>query len=366
MLKKISISLFTITMCFQYAFGASDTWLSTGAGNWNTAGNWVSSGIPNGSTQTATFDSAITAASTVTLDINTTLGGITFNNANSYTITPAATQTITMDNGGGTATITNTTGSHTIGANTILTSDTTVTTTAGTLTMSGIISSTGTLTKNGSGNLILSGANTNTGLTTVSAGKLTTSAIAGSLTVGTGAVIDPGNALNTTGTLTVAGNAGSLANGTFLVEIGDADAASDGINAGTDYDYINFSTTYNLAALSGNPLTIKIRNKTAGFYTSLEGLGSFTNSTYYGNAGLGDIKIMNNVSGYSASYFTIDSDILNINWELKNVGSALWLSYAAVPEPSTYIMCGGLLFTILIGLRKRIKIRMKTSSNSDE
>ena len=61
------------------------------------------------------------------------------------------------------------------------------------------------------------------------------------------------------------------------------------------------------------------------------------------------------MSNFNASYFTLDSDILNINWEVKQVGNSLWLSYAAVPEPSTYVMIFGLILLVGQGFFHRFK-----------
>jgi autotransporter-associated beta strand protein len=106
-----------------------------------------------------------------------------------------------------------------------------------TATIGSILTGSGSLSKTDLGTLILTGANTYAGGTTVTGGRLVvngsiTGATAvqagaslggtgtvGSLTVGTGATIAPGNSI---GTLTVNGNYVQAANSTYLVEINPA------------------------------------------------------------------------------------------------------------------------------------------------
>ena len=103
------------------------TWNVDASSNWNSALNWSGSGTlpPNGANTTAIFDSAITAARTITVDTDVTVGTLTFNNTNTYTISGPG--TITLQVGGGNAAINVTNGSHEISAPLILGSDTDVT-----------------------------------------------------------------------------------------------------------------------------------------------------------------------------------------------------------------------------------------------
>ncbi|MFM9968850.1 MAG: autotransporter domain-containing protein [Burkholderiales bacterium] len=116
---------------------------------------------------------------------------------------------------------------------------------ASTGTYAGVMSGTGTLAKAGSGNLILTSANTYTGATTVNAGTLSVNgSIASPVTVASGGtlggsgtingvvsivnggVLAPGNSI---GTLSVNGNVNFAAGSTLRVEI-DAAGAADRIN----------------------------------------------------------------------------------------------------------------------------------------
>ena len=113
-----------------------------------------------------------------------------------------------------------------------------------TLTLSGPISGNGGLTKEGGGRLVLSGASTFTGSTTVSSGILAVNGsilsdvtvqsggtlggngTIGGLTVGTGGKLAPGNSI---GTLTVAGNAVFTPGSIYAVEV-DSAGRSDRTN----------------------------------------------------------------------------------------------------------------------------------------
>mgnify|MGYP003835644259 FL=1 len=113
------------------------------------------------------------------------------------------------------------------------------------LTFGGVISGTGGLLQNGSGNLNLTGINTYSGTTTINSGILsvngsiasstatvnTGGTLGGAGTVGSvtinGGTLAPGNSI---GTLNIAGNVDFSAGGTYAVEV-DAAGNSDWINA---------------------------------------------------------------------------------------------------------------------------------------
>ena len=160
--------------------------LATG-GTWASAGSWTGSGVPNASGATAMFGNVLATTGTVTLDGNKTVATIAFDNVNSYTLAPATTESLFLDNtvNSGQAQIVGTNGSHQILSSLVLTSNTVVSAAniADTLTLSGIVSGNGNLIKSGAGTLVLSGASTFTGDATISNGKTTFSA--GSLGAGT-------------------------------------------------------------------------------------------------------------------------------------------------------------------------------------
>jgi hypothetical protein len=76
--------------------GASASWATNGNGNWSVGTNWTSNpATPHGVDNAATFGSAITAPHTATVDVNRTVGAITFDSAFAYTL--AGPGVITVD-----------------------------------------------------------------------------------------------------------------------------------------------------------------------------------------------------------------------------------------------------------------------------
>ena len=139
------------------AFGPAITpkWTFNGNGTWGDDTKW-SLGTPDGPDLKANFTDAITGAATVTVDSSGfTVGQISFDNANRYTI--AGPGTITLEAfTTGTSAISVVSGSHTISAPVTLHSNTTITVTPanGTLTMSGDLNGGSVmLTKDGVGAL---------------------------------------------------------------------------------------------------------------------------------------------------------------------------------------------------------------------
>jgi autotransporter-associated beta strand protein len=158
------------------SFSGSSQWnLSTG-GSWSAGTGWGNYIIPGSANDVATFGNTITAASTITLDGNHTVGSVVFNSSSqSYTIAAGTGGTLTLNQSGGTASISDLGGSHTISAPVNLATNTqvSVANASNSLTISGPISGTGNLIISGAGTVVLTGGNTYTGTTSIVAGRLT-------------------------------------------------------------------------------------------------------------------------------------------------------------------------------------------------
>ncbi len=154
--------------------GLVANWNVDSDGNWGTGGNWNPS-QPNGAGETAIFGLIATAPRTITLDASKTVGAITFGNANGYTIVPAASQTLTINNNGDPGAINNNGGAHAISANINLVSNLGLSsaTAAESTTFGGVISGSGSITKPGPGQLFLLGNNTFSGNLNLSGGTTT-------------------------------------------------------------------------------------------------------------------------------------------------------------------------------------------------
>ena len=195
------------------AVAVVSTWTLNGGGSWSTslAANW-SAGVPFGNGSRATFGPAATAPATVSVSGGPlTLGSITFNNANSYTV--SGPNTITLADGTATPTLSVTLGSHTISAPLVLSQNASVSTAPGTtLTLTGgITGGASSLGKTGDGILNLDGTQTyaalqaSAGATNVD-GALGTGTTAVSAT-GTGTVLRFGTVSQTLSSLTIGAGA---------------------------------------------------------------------------------------------------------------------------------------------------------------
>jgi autotransporter-associated beta strand protein len=162
-------------------YSGHSTWASINStGNWSDYGNWDATGGAPGiyagfaTSDTATFPDV--SPSNVVLNLNganPSLNTLTFNSVSSgYNITGTGGGTLSL---AGTGAAINVTGRQTISAPLNLANNTSITTNASSaaLTITGNISGSGTaLTTAGSGAVVLCGANSYTGATTLSAGTL--------------------------------------------------------------------------------------------------------------------------------------------------------------------------------------------------
>ncbi len=227
-------------------------------------------------------------------------------------------------------------------------------------TLSGVISGVGSLEKDNSSTLTLSGDNTYSGNTTVTAGILLINNTTGSGT-GTGAVtVASGASLGGSGTIsgaTTIQSGGFLAPGNspgILTFSGDLTLASGsftnmeitGSTRGTDYDGIDVggALTYGGGlTLTSNTL---IGVGTYNLFDFTSESGDFSSITLSGTA-------------YANNTFIQDGDVWdaivdNQTYTYSQVTGNLVVATAAVPEPETFALLGGLLaLTYVLGRRRR-------------
>jgi len=212
--------IFLLVLCALGGFaapGAAQTFTWTGAqnANWSIGNNWASGLAPAGTgAENLVFPSG--AANLLT---NNNMNNASFNSitikGSGYTLSNKA---ITIGAGG--LADSSAAGSNTIslGLTFAATRSITVSNAASTLTISGVITGAGGVTKNGAGVLVLGGANTYTGATTINAGTISLAAdvalgaVPGAPTPGK--IVFAGGTLRSTASFTLAANRGiSLSGG---------------------------------------------------------------------------------------------------------------------------------------------------------
>lgn len=289
----------------QQAYAVDASWNGTLGTTWNTNGNWSGNSTP-GAGDNAVFSSTFTNQPNLTA--NTTLGGLWMKTGvgqdviisatagvmtlNGNTINGTAGLGILVDNTspfsltidaplklGNNQTWMNSSGNLlTIGAggvdtnNRVLTIDGT-----GNTTISGVVFGGGSLNKAGSGTLILSGANTFTGVTTLNAGTLQLAG-AGTLGATNSALTVNGGTLDLNGTNQGAGNltgsGGTILNnnsGTNVtLTIGNG-GATGGDYSGVIADHTSGTGTVSLTKTDSGTLSVSGANSYSGPTVIIDG-----------------------------------------------------------------------------------------------
>jgi fibronectin-binding autotransporter adhesin len=183
-------------------------------GSGGTGGNWKDAAVPDGLGAVVNFGLDAVAATTVSLGGPRTVGTISFNNANAFTL-GTNTDVLTMDNGIAASAIAVVLGNHVINAPLRLNGPVNLSPAAGTsLTLGGVVSGVAkSLSMVGAGTATLTAANTYSGGTVVSAGWLN---LGHDGSLGTGLVTLAGGTLDAVaGARTLSGNNAFQVTGDF-------------------------------------------------------------------------------------------------------------------------------------------------------
>jgi autotransporter-associated beta strand protein len=208
MLRRHSLfGIVCISMSSTILNAATATWNLDANGNWNVNGNWTPATFPNNIDDTANFFNIITANRTITLGQNITIGTMILDSTSNYIVSGADTLTFGVSAGNAALNLTGmNSGAGTISCPSVLSNNLTMThSSTADLTISGAISGSGSLTKSGAGTgfLVLSGANSYTGGTNLSDGKLRYSAN-GAFPAGSTVTVGDGSGAASSAVLTMA------------------------------------------------------------------------------------------------------------------------------------------------------------------
>lgn len=357
-------------------------WGNANGGNWSDSTKWMEALVPNGIDQPAVFRSAISAARTVNVDGNYTVGSMTFDSANSYTLAGAG--RITLQTTIGTSQNTRLTvpasvwvgaGSHTISAPMTFASDVTLDfdTPASMLTISSdVTAGTQAITKTGPGTLQMK--NVRAGALSVNAGKLTvlqnggqsgTSKVS-SLAIGNGARLDLKD-----NDLVIAG--GDVAGIAAQIQSGRNGGAWDGSTGIVTSMTAATSSPYTTLAIStaSDAKGIAATATTTWSGQTVSGSDVLVMYTYGGDANLdGTLNVLDYVkidqgvhtglSGYSNGDFNYDGvvnilDYVIIDTNIPIQGASLLSAsgdasgVVAIPEPAGLAVLG----LIFCGMKRR-------------
>ncbi len=251
--------------------GVISNWALATGGTWNLAGNW-SNGVPDQISATANLGAALGAAGTVTLDGGRTVGGLTFSNANSYTVASGTGGALTFQKSSGSADAMVLSGSHTISAPVVLASNLAADIAASsTLNVSGQVSGAQSLTKRGNGTLVLGSANLYSLGTTLEAGTLE---LGDANALGTAA-------LSVTGSATVRAGAAALAPAYNVSLVGAVTATVD-----------SQANTFTLTGIVSNTAGNGALTKTGSGTVVLAGTNTYGGATTVsaGTLSVGDVQ----------------------------------------------------------------------------
>ncbi|MEI6037741.1 MAG: autotransporter-associated beta strand repeat-containing protein, partial [Planctomycetota bacterium] len=235
---------------------------------------------------------------------------------------------------------------------------------------SGIISGTGSVTKQGSGQLTFNGANSYTGLTTISGGTIALSGTGsigtGGLNLGSGGVFDIVALASSIYSLPSTGN---LTGSGTLSGIGHTLAVLGSFLPGTSPGAVTVDTglVLDLSGATSTTFDITSPSFTPGTYDLVNGNGSvhfgsvlsliFSGGTY--NNGTDVVQLFANTGGFTGSFSSVNSFGLAAGqYAAFNAGNGF---ISIVPEPSTYALTAiGVGIVGLMHRRKRATAKIAT------
>ncbi len=239
-------------------YSGQTSYVGTG-GNYLTGGSnavqqtqWADGGAPgvDGAPYTGTDTASFASNGTVSVNAAVNLKALALGGGTTLATDGVGGHGFTLQSGSGTATVTATGTGNAISAPVTLATSTTATVTSSgdTLTVSGNISGTGSLTKAGAGTLTLTGVDSATGTTTVSAGTLALANTGGGAITGTGDNIT----VSGSGAFVTAGNA---SNGVLSL------GAANQLKGATDSGQGQGGTGGTAVTLSGGTLELNGKNQ---------------------------------------------------------------------------------------------------------
>ncbi|MFM8498013.1 MAG: autotransporter-associated beta strand repeat-containing protein [Planctomycetia bacterium] len=247
-------------------------------------------------------------------------------------------------------------GSGSLGSGDIANAAALVVNRTGTLTIPGAISGTGSLTKQGAGNLILSGSSSYTGATSVAAGRLSVNGMLGDSFVAVLAAAELGGSGSIVGPVSVAGGGflspgnsiASLASGTATFAAGATFAyevdSTDPLSLGAAADLLVVTGNLNLDPGNGTLLTFAdIASSVSPFVedTTIFALINYSGSW---NGGLftysGSVLADGSQFQVGSQWWEIDynSPAGGLNFTGDYLPSSNFVTVTAVPEPATWCM----------------------------
>jgi fibronectin-binding autotransporter adhesin len=392
-IRAIALALTLILLGSPSSQAQTNTWTNPNGGNWNTNGNWSLGTFPNAVGANATFGNAISTGQTVTLSSGVTVGVLTFDNAvASYTVTGSS---ITLNNGGAGAQInvTNTTTDfQNLNTNLSLAEDLTITNniggtskalvlggTSSTLTFNGhnltvngsgqtnfgsnlFYSSPGTVTKNGSGLLLLLAGNLTAPKFVINGGVV--EAFGNSSLGQPGSVIADAVTINNGATLRLDITQNSSNN--IGIVLGTGGGQID-VPTGKSASHAGVITGTSLTKTGGGALILSATNTYTGTTTVLGGtLRVDANAPAGANGTLGNATSAVNVgdpTGLTNTALLVGANGVTVGRDITVVGPA-GAAGTVTLGGDTFAPSTGAAFTGLVTLNRDVLLQSNTTSGS--